>query len=108
MQSSYIGNSVEEFFTMLRGCNLVMAQNWPEKFGTAFRLLGSDCQLEVAAARMSCLPTIESRLIDPAKASLEQLKPLCENVVEIKVLQHLLSVVYALEVSSREGMIHCN
>lgn len=108
MQSSYMGNSVVEFFTMLRGCSLVMAQRWPEKFGTAFQSLGLDCQLEVASTRMGCLPTIESRLVNPARASLEQLKPLCENAAERKVLQHLLSVIYALEVSSREGTILCD
>jgi hypothetical protein len=107
LQSSFIGDCVEEFLITLRGCNLVIAQNWSEKLGTVFRSLDQHGQLEVASERLRCVPTIDERLVEAAKESLERLTPLCKDVAETKVLGFLLDVVYACQYSSREGKVCC-
>lgn len=103
MQSTYIGDSVEEFLTMFRGCHIVIAQQWPERFGSVFRRLDTDCQLHIASSKLISLPVIDSRYSGPAKESLEQLKQLCQGTLEISVVRQLLDIVLALETSSRDG-----
>ena len=104
MQSLHIGESIEEFLTLLHGCQVVMAQHWPERLGSAFNALDSDCQLQLASSKLSCLPTVASQFIEPAKLSVEKVSLLCESVLENKIQGQLLGNLAALEVSSREGM----
>jgi hypothetical protein len=103
MQSSYIGDSVEEFLTMFRGCHIVIAQQWPERLGSVFRRLDVDCQLHMASSKLIALPIIDSRLVAPARESLEALRLFCQGMLEKGVLEQLIDIVRALETSSREG-----
>lgn len=80
-----------------------MAQHWPERLGSAFHSLDSDCQLQITSSKLSCLPTVASHFVEPAKSSVEQLGPLCESTLGKRIQGQLLDTVVALNVSSREG-----
>ena len=88
---------------MLRGCDLIISQQWPTKLGTVFHDLESDRQMQIASKRLSHLPIIDPYKISAARESLENMRPLCEAEVEIKVHGQLLNVVFGLEQSSIEG-----
>ena len=105
MQSSYIGESIEEFLTLLHGCPVVMAQGWPEQLGSVFQSLDSDCQLRLASSKLSCLPTVAPQFVEVAKSSVEQVGMLCQSALENHIQGQLLNVVAALKVSSREGAL---
>ena len=102
-QSSYMGESVSEFLTMLRGCALIIAQNWSKKLGSVFKDVDMEGQTRVILSRLDNLPAIDSKLVSVAKASLEQLRPLCQNKAEEVALQSLLNAVYSLDLSARDG-----
>ena len=103
IQTSYIGYSVEEFLTMLRGCRLVTGQEWYRKLGTSFKVLRIEDQLESVSERLRCVPTVDERFTSAARSSLEQLQPSCSDDVETKILGWMLDVVEACETSSRNG-----
>lgn len=103
MQAMYIGESVSEYLIMLRGCHVVMAQQWPQRLGTAFQRLEMYCQLHHSSQKLSALPVLDESKYMPAIESLEQLAPLCISAMEKKVHGYLLDVVLSLKVSSRQG-----
>ena len=105
IQSSHIGDSVEEFLTMFRGCHIVIAHRWPERLGSAFRGLETYYQLHIASSKLADLPVIDQRFIGPARESLEKLSPLCHGMLEKRIVGQLLGVVSALETSSCEGWL---
>ena len=80
-----------------------MAQRWPEQLGSVFQSLDSDCQLQLASLKLSCLPTVAPQFVEVAKSSVEQVGMLCQSTLENRIQGQLLNVVAALDVSSREG-----
>jgi hypothetical protein len=48
-----------------------MAQRWPEQLGSVFQSLDSDCQLQLASSKLSCLPTVAPQYVEVAKSSVE-------------------------------------
>lgn len=104
MQTGLIGESVEEFLTMLRGCRLVTSQNWVKTSGTCFIALSVTEQIALASERLTCLPRIHDTQVSAAKMSLEQLEVFCVDFVSLKVFSGVLELVYACGYSSREGM----
>jgi hypothetical protein len=104
MQSSFLGQSVEDFLVMFRGCRLIIEQQWRRNLGSAFHDLDLDRQAEIATLKFSPVPIIDESAIEAAKKSFERLRPLCEKGVEKKVLGHLEMIVNALEDSSIGGV----
>ena len=48
----YMGESVEEFFTMMRGISLILSQDWVSKYGTSFLNLNAGGQELVIRSRL--------------------------------------------------------
>ncbi|KAH6721468.1 hypothetical protein BKA61DRAFT_590793 [Leptodontidium sp. MPI-SDFR-AT-0119] len=105
MQSSYIGESVEEFLTMIRGCQMILDQQWPNQLGTAFQHLDQESQLQIVSSKVRFLPDIDPESIVLGTRSLEALGPLCQQPLERKVLRYLLDIVKSLAHSSRDGWL---
>jgi hypothetical protein len=103
-QSTFMHDSIREFFTMLRGAQLIMAQQWPKKLGTVFQSLDSHEQLQVACSRLKVPRVIDTELIEEAKGSLMQIWPLCTTDAHRMVLQAALDVIHALNISSQKGL----
>lgn len=103
VQTTYIGESVAEFLTMLRGCHLVISKQWHLRIGSAFHRIETYCQLKHASENLRVLPVFDPDLCIPAIASLEVIQPLCKTPLDKKICDMLLGIVSALKVSSREG-----
>jgi hypothetical protein len=104
MQSSFLGKSVEDFLIMLRGCRLIIEQQWSRNLGSAFHDLDLDRQVEIASLKFSPVPIIDESAIEAAKKSFERLRPFCEKGVGKKVLGHLEMAVNAMKDSSICGV----
>ncbi|PVH73709.1 hypothetical protein DL98DRAFT_400502, partial [Cadophora sp. DSE1049] len=105
MQSSYIGESVEDFLTMIRGCQMILDLQWPNRLGTVFENLDQESQQQILISTITVLPDIDQESIAGARKSLEALDPLCKQPLERKLLQYLLDIVTSLAHSSRDGWL---
>lgn len=102
-QATYLGESVEEFLTMLRGCNLIVSQNWREKFGTCWKRLSDEGQDEIILPILEKVPLIRGELVEEAWESIERARGLEMEGVEEEVFRLLSEMVRLLSVSSLEG-----
>ncbi|KAH7395632.1 hypothetical protein BKA64DRAFT_674143 [Cadophora sp. MPI-SDFR-AT-0126] len=105
MQSSYIGESVEDFLTMIRGCQIILDLQWPNQLGTVFENLDQQSQQQLLTSTFTILPEIDQESITAATKSLEALDTICKQPLERKVLQYLLDIVISLAHSSRNGWL---
>jgi hypothetical protein len=105
-QTSYIGDSVEEFLAMLRGCTLIVGQDWREKLGTAFQKCTEGAQVELIAPRLETLPLIDQDLVAEARDSFDQLRVLEMNDTENVVFQYMDDMVDLLSISSLQGLFY--
>jgi hypothetical protein len=103
-QTTYLGDSVEEFLTMLRGCNLIVSQNWRERFGTSFQRLSDEGQDEIILPVLKKEPLLRADLVREAWESVEVMRDLKIEGVEEEVFRLLSEMVRLLSISSLEGM----
>lgn len=103
MQALYLGESVSELLILLRGCHVILAQQWPQRLGTAFHRVESYCQLHEISERTNVIPVLHPSRYNPAIESFDQLRPLCTDGVEKKVFDSLYDVVQSLAMSPRQG-----
>jgi hypothetical protein len=102
-QTSYIGDSVEQFLSLLRGCSLVVGQDWRERFGTAFQKCSDGGQWEVISPRLETLPLINQDLVAEAMGSFDRLSDLEMGEAERVVFGYMLDMTRSLSVSSLQG-----
>jgi hypothetical protein len=102
--TSYLGQSIEEFLTLFRGCMLISRQEWRRKYDTLFDGLGISNQLKVIEPRLENVPLIDAALIREAAESLENIKHLCVEATNLEVYQYLVDVIGLLGVSSLQGL----
>jgi len=100
----YMGESVEEFFTMIRGINLVLSQNWVSKYGTAFLNLQVGGQEEVLRARLNNFPLLPRHQVAEAKESIEMMRLLQMSESERGLCNSQLEMVTLMSISSLEGL----
>jgi hypothetical protein len=101
----YLGESVEEFFTMMRGIVIIMNQNWRGKFGTSFVALTHGAQDEIILPRVEEVPLLPEELVAEARESVEMIGDLEMVVgsVEERIFGFQKEIVRVLSVSSLEG-----
>jgi hypothetical protein len=102
-QTSYLGESIEEFLIMLRGCTLVFNQEWRKKYGTLFTRLDTQEQVEYLEHRLVELPLVGEDMIEEARESLLKILDLCQEKVVQDVHRYMFETVDLLSISSREG-----
>jgi hypothetical protein len=102
-QTTYMGESVEEFLTMMRGCTLIMNQNWKGKFGTSFHNLSYEARDELIVPLLESCPLVNQEFVTEGRESMQRMKGLKMDAVEEKVFQLLTELVRLLSVSSLEG-----
>jgi hypothetical protein len=102
-QTSYIGDSVEEFLAMLRGCTIIVGQDWREKLGTSFQRCGEGQQAEIINPRLETLPLINQSLVAEARESFEKLGVLEMTETERDVFEYMFDMTKLLSVSSLHG-----
>lgn len=102
-QATYLGESVEEFLTMMRGCSLVVSQNWREKFGTCWKRLSDESQDEIILPMVEKVPLLKRELVAEAWESIEEMRGLKMEVVEEEAFRLLSEMVRLLSVSSLQG-----
>lgn len=88
---------------MYRGCRQVMSQQWPAQLGSAFHGLAPASQFGILNERLDSAPVIPADAVKAARKSLEPLRLICDSPLEHEILKQLLSIVYALEKSSKFG-----
>jgi hypothetical protein len=98
-----MGESVEEFLTMMRGCILIKNQNWREKFGSSFQNLDIVLQEEIILPRFENCPLVNQDVVAEARESLQKLRSLKMDAVEEEVFDILNEIVRQLSVSSLNG-----
>jgi Fungal specific transcription factor domain len=99
----YLGESVEEFFTMMRGIGLVLRRGWGGKYGTSFVKLEGDGQEEVIMSRLKDVRLLPAHLVAEARESIEMMGGLEMKSVEEEVFKLYAELVRLLSVSSLEG-----
>jgi hypothetical protein len=99
----YLGESVEEFFTMMRGINLVLRQGWASRYGTSFLKLEVGSQTEVTVSRFRDVPLVPGHLVAEAREAIEMMRALEMKGVEEEVFKLQAEIVRLLSVSSLEG-----
>ena len=102
-QTSYIGDSVEEFLAMLRGCTLIIGQDWRARLGTAFQRCTDGAQAEIIHPRLETLPLIAQDLVVEARESFENLSVLEMGETERHVFEYMSEMVKLLSISSLQG-----
>jgi hypothetical protein len=102
----YLGESVEEFFTMMRGVTLIMRQNWIGKYGTSFLAMTHAAQDDIILPRVKEVPLLPRELVAEARESVEMMGGLemAAGSVEERVFGMQKEMVSALSVSSLEGL----
>jgi len=88
-----MGERIEEFLHILRGCRLVHAQGWTETLGTSFIHCSMEYQRDIAASILEKSLIMDSTLLEVAKAAFDRLEPLCTTRLEKFMLQNLHNVV---------------
>jgi hypothetical protein len=104
-QASYMGDGMADFITMVRGCALVTEQINKDQSQTAFNVQG-DIHLRLMEPKLGNLPTIDPSLITPAIISAEAFRPLLRTTMDQHFHAALLSVLFALQESSRAGYLN--
>lgn len=100
----YLGESVEEFFTMVRGISVVLNQDWGSKYGTSFLKLEGGGQEDVIKSRVIDVPLLPENLVAEAWESIDMMKRLDMQGVEEDVFRLQAEVVRLLSISSLEGL----
>lgn len=103
LQSSYMGTSISEFLTMLRGVNLLISQDWSSKYGSVFKALNRDSQVAIADERLCSVPSLNKKAAVTGRQSLIRLRNLCDDALSRNIWSFLYEVFEACETSSREG-----
>lgn len=104
-QSSYMGDGMADFITLVRGCALVTQQIHNQETHTAFNL-ERDIHFRLMEPRLEQMPTLDPALITPAIISVEALRPLLRTTMDHHFHAALLSVLFALQQSSRAGYLN--
>lgn len=104
-QASYMGDGMADFITMVRGCALVTQQIKKDHSQTAFNL-EDDIHVRLMTSRLENMPQLDSALLTPAIHSTEALRPLLRNTMDHHFHTSLLSVLFALQDSSRSGYLN--
>lgn len=105
-QASYMGDGMSDFITMVRGCALVTTQINQDASATAFNL-EKDSHLRLMEPRLDHLPTLDpTHLITPALRSVQALRSLLRTTMDAHFHAALLSVLVALQESSRAGYLN--
>jgi hypothetical protein len=103
-QASYMRDGLFEFFTMVRGCNLLSNQLREEKLPMAFFLTEKD-HFQFMEERLLDLPVISPELVEGSQASLLAVRHLCTTSSLIGFFRLLDDCVEAIRVSSLRGML---
>jgi hypothetical protein len=101
----YMGESVEEFFIMMRGIALILQQKWVEKYGTSFIKLSLEGQTGIILPRLEEVPLLPEHLVVEARESVELMRELELDMgdVERKIYGIQKNMVRLLSVSSCQG-----
>jgi hypothetical protein len=100
----YMGESVEEFFTMMRGISLILSQDWVSKYGTSFLNLNAGGQELVIRSRLKDFRLLPKHLVAEARNSVERLRGIATRGVERELCELQAEMVRLLSVSSLEGL----
>ncbi|KAK2594051.1 hypothetical protein QQS21_008236 [Conoideocrella luteorostrata] len=96
-QAAHMPDGLDDFLTMTRGCFLVGTYIVPDLDNSAFKTFERDLYIEkasaVAALDENRLPLLDEIVADGFRASLEELGPLCNSVVEIEHLAMMRKVI---------------
>lgn len=101
-QASYMSDGMTDFITMVRGCALVTEQIHKRETRTAFNV-EQDIHFRIMLPRLENLPTLFPTLLTPAILSVEALRPLLRTTMDHHFHASLLSVLFALQESSKAG-----
>ncbi|KAE9363276.1 hypothetical protein N431DRAFT_550919 [Stipitochalara longipes BDJ] len=101
----YMGESVEEFFSMMRGISLVLSQNWGSKYGTSFLNLTGGDQEVVITSRLKDFPLLPAHLVAEAKESVARLSGLTMQGMEREMCKLQAEIIRLLSVSSLEAYL---
>lgn len=104
-QAFYMGDGMVDFITLVRGCALITEQINKDQSQTAFNL-EKDNHFRLMAPRLDFLPTLDPTLITPAILSVEALRPLLRTLMDHHFHSALLSVLFALQESSKSGYMN--
>jgi hypothetical protein len=104
-QASYMSDGMADFITMVRGCALITMQIHADKQRTAFNL-DHDIYFKIMEPRLENLPTLDQALLNPAVLSVEALRPLLRTTMDHHFHAAMLSVLYALQQSSKAGYMN--
>jgi hypothetical protein len=105
----YMGESVEEFFIMIRGIALILQQKWAEKYGTSFNKLSLEGQTGIILPRLEKVPLLPEHLVVEARESVELLMELEMDMgdVERRIYGIQKNMVRLPSVSSCQGSPPC-
>jgi hypothetical protein len=102
LQAICMGDDLNDFITMVRGCALATAKVCQDDSPTAFNLL-PDLNDKLIASRLNNLPNVDSILLQDAYRALEGLHPHIVGNIEVDFYKGLVNTATALQVSSMLG-----
>ena len=103
-QASYIGESIEEFLTMLHGCYIVVQQGWPQRLGSVFVTPELAFHPDTGANFLRGRPALLNLFqVDGGKTSLQKFRPLCRSGIEKIIVKQLLRLLNDIELRPQDG-----
>jgi len=101
-QSTYMGDGLLDFITMVRGCALITGNILKDRSPTAFNLQPNWHHMFMEP-RLKGLPIVHQPLLDDAILALEEVKPLLVTETDQQFHYALMKVVHGLSRSTRQG-----
>ncbi len=105
MQSWYMDDGLNAFLVLMRSCFWVSNQVQTLNIGSVFAHEDLDTRVEDMRVSLRGAPTFDSTFFDTAAASLDVLRPLCQQPFEEELLNCIMDCCAALSQSPFEGMI---
>lgn len=104
-QSSYMYDGLAEFYTMIRGCNLIGDSCGAMDKESVFHAFRFEGHVKTMQRRLQDVPTIviDGVLLDHTAVSLESFRSLCTGPSEKGYFDQMLSVVNAAYNEPMEG-----
>lgn len=102
-QSVSLADGLAEYMTFIRGIVIVGLQMAFKGIKPIFANLIEDDQENVLAPYMEGMPLIERSWADAAAEAIENLKPLCTEMVEAEYCQKMVEIIEKLHANSFDG-----
>lgn len=107
-QSSYMPEGMLEFMVMLRGCTVVSHNVIPVLEESIFSGFTAESHTErvLSLTRQDPVDVLIGNVLDAALTSVNNLRPICHSVLEVRYLSDLDRILKLSKMSPVEGIAH--